>query len=161
MPAARFKFDTLADRWATGDTRSNAQILQALRGTAQSRFRIPGAPPEAPLSHLVIHAEDIYRPLGIDYAIDPSTATVVLDQLTSPRARRSLAPGLLDGLALTASDIDWRYGTGPEVMASATALITTIAGRRAAVEELSGSGADEIRQRLYATAPQPGPRPSG
>lgn len=156
MAAAHFRFDTLADRWATRDTRSNAHVLDALRATGHGRFRIPGAPPEAPLSHLVIHAQDVYRPLDIDPATDPHAATIVLDQLTSPRARRSLTPGLLDGLTLTASDTDWRLGTGPEVVGTAAALITTIAGRRAAVHELTGSGAAQIRERLLPKLPQRG-----
>ncbi len=148
MAFAGFRFDTLADRWATRDTRSNAQIVRALRQTEHGRFRIPGAPPEAPLSHLVIHAQDVYRPLGAGHGIDPRAATIVLDQLTTPRARRSLAPGLLDGLTLTAADTGWSHGTGPEVVGDAAALITTIAGRPAAIDELSGSGAALIRQRL-------------
>jgi hypothetical protein len=39
-------------------------LLRDLRATEQQRFAVPGAPAEAPLSHLVIHAQDVYRPLG-------------------------------------------------------------------------------------------------
>jgi uncharacterized protein (TIGR03083 family) len=147
MAAARFKFDTMAGRWATGDTRSHAQLMDALRATKGARFNIPGAPPEAPLSHLVIHAEDIYRPLGIDHTINPRSANIVLNQMITPQARRSLKPGLLEGLAFSAHDSGWSYGTGAQVSGSASALIRTLAGRAGAADELTGDGADQIRQR--------------
>ena len=150
MAAAGFRFDAMADRWATADARPAGEILQALRSTKERRFGIPGAPPEAPLCHLVIHAQDIYRPLGIEHTIDPQSATVVLDQLVSPKARRALKNGLLDGLALSASDTGWSYGTGAQVIGSAAALITTLSGRTAATAELTGDGADQVRQRILS-----------
>lgn len=156
MAAAGFKFDKMADRWATGDTRPNGQILDALRATKEGRFGIPGAPPEAPLCHLVIHAEDIYRPLGIRHTINPQSANIVLEQLTTPQARRSLKPGLLDGLAFSAHDTGWSYGTGPEVIGSASALISTIACRAAATDELTGDGAAQIRRRALPASAQGG-----
>jgi uncharacterized protein (TIGR03083 family) len=143
-----FRFDAMADRWARASADSHAEVLQSLRDTADARFRVPGAPPEAPLSHLVAHAEDVYLPLGVDHRIDPRAATIVLDQLTSPRGRRSLGPDVLHGLAATATDSGWTYGAGPEVIGSSAALISAVAGRRAAADELTGSGAALVRRRL-------------
>nr|WP_246279539.1 maleylpyruvate isomerase family mycothiol-dependent enzyme [Psychromicrobium silvestre] len=145
MIAAGFNFDKMADRWATGDPRSKSQILEALRLTRGARFRVPGAPPEAPLSHLVIHAEDIYRPLGINHAITPESARIVLDQLVTPQAQRSLKPGLLDGLAFSSLDCDWSYGKGAEVVGTSSALIATLAGRASAIDELTGDGVAQLR----------------
>lgn len=150
MAAARFDFDRLAYRWATEDARSPAEASSALRGTPQQLFGVPGAPPEAPLSHVVIHAEDIYRPLGLRRGPSPASAIIVLDQQTGPRFRRSLPARLLDGLAYTAADADWTFGEGLDVTGSASALITTFAGRAAALDELSGSGAPEVRKRLLS-----------
>src|SRR5919206_928997 len=110
------RFDRAADRWARRDPRSPAQVVAALRDTEHRRFEAgPGAPAEAPLSHLVIHAQDVYRPLGVPSPTDPDDARVVLDELTGPRGRRSLPAGLLDGTSFAATDTDWRLGTGPEV----------------------------------------------
>jgi uncharacterized protein (TIGR03083 family) len=156
MAAAGFKFDAMADRWARKNNRPTRHITEALRQTAKARFRIPGAPPEAPLCHLVIHAQDIYRPLGVDHTIDARSANIVLDQLATPQARRALKPGLLDGLAFAAHDSGWNYGTGAEVIGSASALVTTLAGRPAAIHELTGSGAAHIRRRLLPPVPGPG-----
>ena len=148
--AAGFRFDTMADRWARRDPRSPREVLAALRTSADGRFRIPGAPPEAPLSHLVVHLEDIYRPLGVPGRCSPRSAEIVLDQMTGPRFRRSLPPGLLDGLALSAVDADWDFGGGAPVVGSASALISTLAGRSTALDELSGSGTALMVERLAA-----------
>ncbi|MGA8845663.1 MAG: maleylpyruvate isomerase family mycothiol-dependent enzyme [Nocardioides sp.] len=148
MTLARFDFDTLAARWPHQETRSREQLLSALRATPRQRFGVPGSPPEAPLSHLVIHAEDIYRPLGLPRGPSAAAAKVVLDQQTSPRFRKTVPKGLLDGLAYRATDTDWSFGTGRGVTGPAAALITTLAGRTAALDELAGTGADDVRARL-------------
>lgn len=148
--AAARSFDRMADRWARSDTRSPREVVRALRATAGRRFNVPGAPAEAPLSHLRIHVEDVYRPLGVTSRTGPRAAELVLAQMTSPRARRALAPGLLDGLALGATDAVWTSGTGAQVNGSASALITTLAGRSAALGELTGDGSPRVRERLAA-----------
>ena len=155
LVAAGFRFDTVADRWARRDPRSPREVVQALRATASGRFAVPGAPPEAPLSHLVTHLGDVYRPLGVPERCSSRSAEVVLDQLTGPRSRRSLPPGLLDGVALSATDADWDLGAGAPVVGSASALITTLAGRSTALDELSGAGAELVRRRLAPTGGPP------
>jgi uncharacterized protein (TIGR03083 family) len=152
MLRARFDFDRAADRWATRDTRTSRELIAALRATEHGTFGVPGAPAEAPLSHLVIHAEDVYRPLGIPSPTSPENAGIALDQLMSPRARGSLVPGLVDGLTFSATDTGAGYGEGPEVSGTATALLTTIAGRTAALPELTGDGVAEVRARLQRAA---------
>ena len=153
MLRARFDFDRVADRWATRDRRSPAEVLQGLRATEHRSFNAgPGAPAEAPLSHLVIHAQDVYRPLAVSSPIDPENAAVVLGQLTDARFRERLSPGLQEGLAFSATDVDWRSGAGPAVTGPAAALVTTLAGRTAALPELSGDGVARVRERLGAAA---------
>ena len=150
MARSGFRFDRAADRWARTDDRSPADVVSALRDTEHRTFEAgPGAPAEAPLSHLVIHAEDVYRPLGVPSPTDPEDAGIALGQLIG---RRALAPALLDGLAFTATDTDWRHGTGATVSGPATALLTTLAGRPAALDELSGDGVPEVRARLRTAA---------
>ncbi|SDY51555.1 TIGR03083 family protein [Modestobacter sp. DSM 44400] len=149
MLRARMNFDRAADRWATTDRRSPSEVMAALRDTEHQTFSGgPGAPAEAPLSHLVIHAEDVYWPLGVPSPTDPEDAGRTLDQLTSPRGRRALTPGLLDGLAFSASDTSWSSGDGAQVSGPAVALVTTIAGRTAALHELTGDGVAPLRARL-------------
>ncbi|MGY1679207.1 maleylpyruvate isomerase family mycothiol-dependent enzyme [Geodermatophilus sp. SYSU D01176] len=150
MARSGFRFDRAADRWARRDRRSPAEVVAALRDTEHRTFEAgPGAPVEAPLSHLVIHAQDVYRPLGVPSPTDPDDAGIALGSLTG---RRALAAALLDGLAFTATDTDWRYGSGAAVSGPATALLSTLAGRPAALDDLTGDGVPEVRARLEPAA---------
>jgi len=152
MLRARFDFDRAADRWAIADRRSSSEVADALRATAHRTFAAgPGAPAEAPLSHLVIHAQDVYRPLGVPSPTDPENAAIVLDQVTDPRFRKSLRADVLEGSAFSATDVDWRHGEGPEVSGPAVALLTALAGRTAALHELRGDGVPQLRRRLGVT----------
>ncbi|MCM3689031.1 maleylpyruvate isomerase family mycothiol-dependent enzyme [Kocuria rosea] len=150
MLRSRFNFDRAADRWATTDRRTPPQVLTALDNTAHRKFNVPGAPPEAPLSHLVIHAQDVYRPLGVPSPTDPHNAAIALEELTGPRGRKALTPGLLENLAFVATDTDWRHGAGQTVTGPAVALLATIAGRQLALSDLSGPGVQELSRRLEA-----------
>jgi len=151
MVRRRFAFDRVAYDWAVRDRRSAHQLIEALRRTADRKFNVPGAPAEAPLSHLVCHSEDIYRPLDVRREVRPASLNRTLDQLTSPRARGLRSPGLLDGIALATDDTGWTYGDGATAVGSASALITTLAGRSAALDELTGDGAHLVRARLGAS----------
>jgi uncharacterized protein (TIGR03083 family) len=148
LARARFSFDRLADRFARTDGRPPSEVVAALRATEGRVFNVPGAPVEAPLSHLVCHAEDVYRPLGIPSPTELSNVVIVLDELTRPGSRANFVPGLRDGLALSATDAQWRSGEGLEVSGPAAALMTTVIGRTAALDELSGEGVDLLRARL-------------
>ena len=148
LARARFSFDRLADRFATTDRRSPAEVVAGLRATEKRRFNVPGAPVEAPLSHLVCHAEDVYRPLGIPSPTELDSIVIVLDELTRAGSPATFVPGLRDGLALSATDTDWRSGEGLEVSGPAAALMTTVIGRTAALDELSGDGVAVLRARL-------------
>ncbi|HEX8510940.1 MAG TPA: DinB family protein, partial [Propionibacteriaceae bacterium] len=97
---------------------------------------------------LVIHSEDIYRPLGVGDVLEPESLNITLAQLTSPRARGALAPGLLDGLALRTTDTGWAFGTGPEAAGPAASLLLAIFGRSVGLADLTGEGAALLGDRL-------------
>jgi hypothetical protein len=46
----------------------------------------------------------------------------------------------IGGLKLTATDMDWSYGIGPEVTGPAEALVMMMAGRLVALDDLLGDG---------------------
>lgn len=147
---ARFSFDRFAANWATADPRTTSEISAALRNTGNRSFNVPGASPESELSHLACHAEDIYRPLGITNRTSANSREVVLNQLVSHRG--GIQSGLLDGLRITATDVDWIHGDGRTVTGTTSAILTTLIGRAAALDELSGPGAGVLRDRLTPPA---------
>src|SRR4051794_37157810 len=51
------------------------------------------------------------------------------------------------GLTLVASDAEWRHGEGPEVTGPIRSLVLAMTGRKAAIEDLSGRGAQTLELR--------------
>ncbi len=129
--------------------RSDAEIVAGLRDNADHRFTPPGLGPEAPLTDLIIHGQDMRRPLGLAHHVDPQRLVVVLGFLTGPDARRGFVPSeRIEGLTFRATDLDWTAGAGPEVAGPAEAVLMAIAGRAVALDELTGPGVAELRARL-------------
>jgi uncharacterized protein (TIGR03083 family) len=102
---------------------------------------------------LMIHQQDIRRPLGIPREIPSGRLVAVLhtclgrvDSLIIGVKARSHARGL----TLFATDIDWSWGAGPEVRGPAEAILMAVAGRAHAVGELTGAGATTLASRLRA-----------
>ena len=105
------------------------------------------------LAELVIHQQDMRRPLGLprDYPEDATRSS--LDLCTT----RSGNIFVIDrrfrlgrGLRLVATDLDWTSGKGPEVHGTAKAIVMAIAGRRAVLSDLDGDGVRVIDHRLRA-----------
>lgn len=149
LARTRLRFSQVADEWARHDSRSPEQLLAALGAIDDKRFGARGVPQVAGLSHLVTHAADAYRPLGIAHVIEPTVATIALDELVG-RGRRSLPKGLLEGRRFTATDLEWSHGVGEEVAGPAAALIPTLLGRDAALGELTGPGVPGVAELIAA-----------
>lgn len=146
---SRFDLDVVSDRWARDEQRSNADLAAALRTNAEHRFTPPGFGPEAPLTDIVVHTQDICRPLGVERAVPAERARVVLDFVVSRKATRGFIPnGLTEGLRFDAVDIGWQHGDGALVSGSGCELILTISGRPGVGADLTGDGVDTLRARL-------------
>jgi hypothetical protein len=52
------------------------------------------------------------------------------------------------GLRLVATDIDWSYGTGPEVTGPSLPLLLAMTGRSAGLAGLGGAGLATLRSRM-------------
>jgi hypothetical protein len=52
----------------------------------------------------------------------------------------------------TLTDISWTRGQGPEVAGPIGALLLLLTGRDAAVEQLTGEGADDLRSGVSRSA---------
>ena len=94
------------------------------------------------LTEAVIHHQDMRRPFGDARHIPEARLRVALNVIarrpgtgTGGRRRRK-------GVTLTATDIDWSIGHGPEVRGTGEAILMALAGRASTGEELSGEGVD-------------------
>lgn len=122
------------------------ELVELLGRNAASRFTPPGAGPEAPLTDVLVHGLDIRWPLGVEREIPTQRLLKALNHLSTPAG---LAPKrAFDGLRLHAVDIDWSHGDGPNVRGPAQTLLLAMAGRTAALEQLSGDGVDTLTDRL-------------
>ena len=52
------------------------------------------------------------------------------------------------GVRLVATDLDWTHGKGPEVRGSGEALLMVMAGRRDALDDLTGPGKATLAQHI-------------
>ncbi|WP_224388856.1 maleylpyruvate isomerase family mycothiol-dependent enzyme [Pseudonocardia sp. ICBG1293] len=101
----------------------------------------PPAPPATRWVEMVVHGEDIRRPLGIarHYAPVAVAGALALQARTSASfggARETVA-----GLRLTATDSDLVIGSGTEVTGTVLALLLAVSGRPVRPGELDGPGA--------------------
>lgn len=129
--------------------RSDADLVAGLRDNAASRFTPPGLGPQAPLTDVVIHGQDIRRPLGLGREFPPERLAVVLEFLTGPDARRGFVPAARTrGLRFVATDLDWSVGSGAEVIGPGEAVMMAVAGRAVALDDLTGAGVADLANRL-------------
>lgn len=131
------------NRWMAEDGRTRGQqdpaaTLQALRDAAGNCKSPPGAPTISVLTDVMIHGQDIRRPLGIPREIPEEHLLPVADFVRSTFVLG--AKKRTKGLTLAATDMAWSVGSGPEVRGPAEALVMAMAGRRVALSDLSGEG---------------------
>ena len=150
MLKARGRFDVFNSRAARELARKPVpDLVEALRRNAESRFTPPAHPPEAPLSDVAIHTRDVARPLGLDVSAPPEVWRRALGFLVTGRAHPAFVRrGRLDGLRLRATDQEWSHGDGAEMSGPAEALAMAMAGRTAALDDLTGDGVAVLRGRL-------------
>ena len=149
MASRRFDFNRVSDEWAKAEPRSNEELVQFLRDNAEHRFTPPGGGPEFPLTDIMVHGQDVRRPLGIAHTFDPTHTRTVLELLMSKKATRGFVPkGAVDGLRFVADDIDWSHGDGPTVTGTGEALMLALGGRRVAFDDLTGEGCATFRTRF-------------
>ncbi|MFI7667008.1 maleylpyruvate isomerase family mycothiol-dependent enzyme [Nocardia sp. NPDC049526] len=116
-----------------------AELIAQLRESAGSTHRAPGAGPLDPLADIIIHGQDIARPLGRVREVPTKPGVAALDHIIGSRfygARRRLR-----GLRLTAVEADWSAGDGPdEIRGPLSDLLLVSTGRVAGLSGLAGSG---------------------
>ncbi len=99
----------------------------------------------------LVHGQDIAVPLGRTLETPPDLAIVAADRVWS-RSRMFHARKKLAGYRLVADDAPWAAGQGHEVSGPIGALLLLLTGRPAALPQLSGPGAADLRELL---APSP------
>ena len=124
------------------------QIIAQIRGTAGSRRHNFGVTHLETLTDILVHGQDIAIPLGRRHDMPAQAAAVAASRVLSMRWPPPLpAARKVAGLRLTATDISWSAGEGPEVKGPMWAILLVCTGRLAALPQLSGEGALDLRAR--------------
>ncbi|TQM65075.1 maleylpyruvate isomerase family mycothiol-dependent enzyme [Humibacillus xanthopallidus] len=134
------RFNTVASRRRAA--RTPTQLVEDLRTTAESRSVPWPANPANVMWDILVHAQDIAIPLGIDFPTPPDAGAAAATRIWELRWPFSFGvKRRLGSLRLTATDADWTIGTGPEVAGPICAILLLLTGRtEAATPLLTGDG---------------------
>jgi uncharacterized protein (TIGR03083 family) len=139
LAIAGFNFDRFTDRGAQKvATASSEELVARLRARLTTTNR-PPAPVMAMLGEIVVHGDDIRRPLGLVHHCPQAALTAVADSWKNSNlligSKRRIA-----GVALRATDAPWSHGEGPLVQGPLQSLVLAMTGRKGAYADLSGEG---------------------
>ncbi len=126
---------------------SPAETLVRFRAIIGSTTAPSGHTP-AYLGEVVVHAQDIRQPLGLPRTPDVDALTPVAEFF----ARRNFTVAsrtAVAGLQVRADDGKFAAETGPLVTGSTLALVMSMAGRAAYLDQLDGPGAPTLRERVH------------
>lgn len=116
-----------------------------LRAAAGSRRKAVGVTPMEPLLDILVHQQDIARPLGISVQMPSAAAGAAAERVWRMGfpfwARRRLT-----GVELVATDADFRVGAGGLAQAPIAELLMLLTGRGPDIDQLTGPGAARVRE---------------
>ena len=140
-------FDRFMARYAVRRGRRPVDVLLAESAMVAETAKTPPVSKRVDLAiDTFVHHHDIAGPLGRDVPGDPARLRWLADGMVG--ANRQLGSARrTKGLRLIATDIDWHYGTGPEVRGPAAALLVAACGRRVADDRLEGAGLGLLQER--------------
>lgn len=142
-----FRFDAMVGKEIAAVTsgRTDADLVQLLRERVDARTAPPG-PTLSWLGETIVHGEDAFRALG-GYRDHPIAHLVAVADFYKGSDMLIGAKSRIGGVALRATDSDWRHGTGPEVAGPMIALVMAMTGRSVALDDLTGDGVAVLRGR--------------
>ncbi|KAA0115021.1 maleylpyruvate isomerase family mycothiol-dependent enzyme [Mycolicibacterium sp. P9-22] len=146
LVVAGFRPNRIAEKQIHAGRRSSpAQAIEALRSATYATAS-PPQPTITRVIEIVVHGEDIRRPLRIAHTYGTTHIADALSYLS--RDHRFGAKTLIHGLQLRATDADIVIGQGETVEGPAVSLLVAASGRRAALEDLRGTGCQFLSQRM-------------
>jgi uncharacterized protein (TIGR03083 family) len=144
--AAGFNFPRFSDREIQRHLGDSPQATLAEFRDKQHSTSAPPGPKVSWLGEVIVHSEDIRRPLGISHTYPTAAVRQVLDFYKTSNTLIGTKRRIAD-LRLTATDDDWSHGEGPAVEGRLVDLLVAATGRAAACDSLSGDGVSTLRLR--------------
>jgi len=149
---AGLSFNRYVDRAARREgTRPVEEIVAFLREIADSRRHPFFTSRLDPLVDVLVHSQDIARPLGrrLEMPVAPARAAIgrVWAVPYPYGARRRIR-----GFRLTTTDSDWSGGRGLAVNGPTEDVLLVLSGRLAGLDGLDGPGLTALREKLGVAA---------
>ncbi|WP_040837703.1 maleylpyruvate isomerase family mycothiol-dependent enzyme [Nocardia brevicatena] len=145
---ARFDFHRFT---ANGVARERSarprETLERLRAVVD-RKTSPPAPRDSRLVEMIVHGEDIRRPLGIPRTYPTAAMADALRMQVRTTVDFGGGKELVGGLALVAEDTELSFGSGPAVRGPLLSLLLAASGRAVAADDLTGPGLPILVERL-------------
>jgi uncharacterized protein (TIGR03083 family) len=146
LASSGFSFEKVQARGIAAERGSSpADTLDHFRAVADSKGRPPG-PLDTMLGEVIVHSEDVRRPLGIKHEYPTDAVVRAADFLK----KSNLIIGTkrrITGVQLRATDADWQSGSGPQISGPMLSLLMAMTGRKAALDDLAGDGVETLRSR--------------
>lgn len=141
MAKAGFDFDKTSIIMANKQlARPVEEVVATLRSKATKSAPLPMFPESMTVADVVIHSQDIRRPLGLDSTPDEDLVRKTLDFLTTEKMATTLVERRpIEGVQLVANDMQWTFGDGAEINGPAEAILMALANRPV-LGDLSGEG---------------------
>jgi uncharacterized protein (TIGR03083 family) len=130
--------------------RTPAETLERFRAVVDSTTA-PSAHTPAYLGEVVVHAQDIRHPLGLTHTPSLDALTPVAEFFANRNFTVPSSAHIAD-LELRADDGPFVGGSGVLVTGSTLALVMSMAGRPAYLDDLDGPGVQLLRARIRGAA---------
>jgi uncharacterized protein (TIGR03083 family) len=141
-----FSFDKLQESGVAAHRGDSPADTLARFEAVETSTKHPPGPGDTWLGEMIVHAEDIRRPLGIKHEY-PTEAVVRVANFFKGSNLLIGSKRRIAGLTLHATDTEWSHGTGPEVVGPILSLVMAMTGRKAADDDLNGEGVATLRSR--------------
>jgi uncharacterized protein (TIGR03083 family) len=146
LAQAGFRFNVFTARGAARVASAGPNsLLRRLRARTTTTNH-PPAPVMAMLGEIVVHGEDIRRPLGLTHS-SPEPALVAVADTWKNSNLLIGGKRRISGLRLRATDTDWTHGDGPEVFGPLQSLVLAMTGRKGSHGDLGGDGLEVLAGR--------------
>jgi uncharacterized protein (TIGR03083 family) len=146
IAGARFDADVHNQR-RLEEFRGDSPVQTLERYAAVGPIALPRKESVAGLGELIVHAEDIRRPLGLEHRPD-AEGLLMVARFFATKDFAVNSRSLVKGLQLTATDAEFRTGDGPAANGPLLSLVMAMAGRREVLEDLEGDGVPVLSRRL-------------
>lgn len=125
-----------AKRWSNRPTR---EIVADYRRLDGSRRHPLGTTRIEPLLDVLVHTQDIARPLQLRHPMPPQASAIAADYVWR-RPFPFHAKRRLSEFRFLATDADWSAGSGMTIEGAAGAVLMVLTGRTITLDELTGDG---------------------